>query len=102
MKGWIDSTGTLYTNIQYDNIACVDDDYEEICLMKTPQGGYQEYINYELSQVKDIDSALAYMAYYGAFRNFDSGDDNAVDMNAMTKETEDLTNNLLLQKILFF
>lgn len=93
LKGWIDSTGTLYTNIQYDNIACVDDDYEEICLMKTPQGGYQEYSNYESSQVKDIDSALAYMDYNGAFRDFDSDDDYAVDMDAMTKETENLTNN---------
>lgn len=96
LKGWIDYTGTLYTDIEYNNIVFVTGISDDICYMKTPAGQYQEYNEYESIEVRDIDSPLQFVdqEYSDDLSYYTSGDENVhYDMDAIARETENLTNN---------
>ena len=89
LKGWIDPSGVLFADINCSNIVSVDG---ENCFMKRSDGHYQEYMDDEGIWVRDIDNSLEFVDGYD-FPDYDSEEDNALDMSAISKETEDLTNN---------
>ena len=89
LKGWIDTSGVLFADINCNNIVSVDG---EDCFMKRSDGHYQEYMDDEGIWVRDIDNSLDFVDSYD-FPDYDSEEDDALDMSAISKETEDLTNN---------
>lgn len=96
LKGWIDYTSMLCTDIKYNSIAFVTGQSDAICYMKTPEGQYQEYNEYESIEVRDINSPLQFVGEeYSDDLSYYTGIDVNIhyDMDAISKETENLTNN---------
>ena len=92
LKGWIDDTGCLYTDIKYTNISYATGAGDEICIMKTSDGKYEEYNEYESVQVTEMEEPMDIIDRYDIY-GFDI-DDDVSDTEIISKETEGLTNNL--------